>query len=272
MPSCPHCRAESTTARSCYGDQICVVCLNQCTQFGVLECGHLICIDCTRRMGFDIVGSAVKQSWELERSRDGVTGKVTHIRNPVTGRLVSIKGPSGREALALEEEQKQAFLAKERKKFLQENRARSSSPPAARTVHQPTRSLSPIRDEAQMVEPDTVILLPWDATYAAAFNRGVRERNVDYTLEIAQQAAASENIHTRSSRKTRINAVGSTTESSESGFGLFKCPECGKRVMRDGELCDNCDDVKVEPPDVEEPDNVTEEEILAIQMDTTTLG
>ena len=204
MPSCPHCRAESTTARSCYGDQICVVCLNQCTQFGVLECGHLICIDCTRRMGFDIVGSAVKQSWELERSRDGVTGKVTHIRNPVTGRLVSIKGPSGREALALEEEQKQAFLAKERKKFLQENRARSSSPPAARTVHQPTRSLSPIRDEAQMVEPDIVILLPWDATYAAAFNRGVRERNVDYTLEIAQQAAASENIHTRSSRKTRI--------------------------------------------------------------------
>lgn len=40
--------------------------------------------------------------------------------------------------------------------------------------------------------------------------------------------------------------------------------------MRDGDLCDNCDDVRVEP-DAEEPDNVTEEEILAIQMDTTTL-
>ena len=157
MPSCPHCRAESTTARSCYGDQICVVCLNQCTQFGVLECGHLICIDCTRTMGFDVIGAAVKQSWEFERSRDGITGKVTHIRNPTTGRLVSIKGPSGREALALEQQKKQEFLAKERKKFLQENRPRSSSPPAARTIHQPTRSLSPIRDEAQMIEPDTVI-------------------------------------------------------------------------------------------------------------------
>lgn len=268
MPPCPYCRADGTTARSCYGDQLCIVCLNQCTQFGVLECGHLVCVDCTRTIGFEIVGIATKEPWELERSRDSVTGKVTHILNPVTGRLVSIRGPSGREALQIEEEQKKEFLEKERKKFLQVNRARSSSPPAARTIRHPTRSLSPIRDEAQMVEPDTVILLPWDADYAAAFNRGVRERNADYSMEIAQQA--SETINTRYKRKTKIDAVGSTTESSDSGFGLFKCSECGKRVMRVGDLCDNCDDVRVEP-DAEEPDNVTEEEILAIQMDTTTL-
>ena len=102
MPSCPLCRSTGDLARTCLGDQKCVVCLNICTRFAVLECGHLICVDCAGKMGYNIIGSMKKPSWEFGRSYDDITGKVTHIRDPDNGKRYVIRGINGRNLLALE--------------------------------------------------------------------------------------------------------------------------------------------------------------------------
>ena len=275
MPSCPHCRATGHVYRTCYADQKCVVCHNMCTHFAVLECGHLICVDCARKMKYDIIGSASKPEWELPRSFDGVTGKVTHIENPLTGRKVSIKTPTGRNALAIERERRLVWVKKQRDEFLKQNRPRSSSPPAARgrnSGRESTpifiRSESPVRHpEAMMVEPNIVIEMPWDANYAAAFNRGVRDRLVTHTVEQVEQHTETDRIDTRRHRRTRLDVEGQTTESG-GGVGRYNCHWCGRRVEVVGELCDSCQDLQGNVDSGEEQDDVTDVEILTTVVDS----
>ena len=54
---------------------------------------------------------------------------------------------------------------------------------------------------------------------------------------------------------------------------VYRCEGgCGKSVLSQGDFCDNCQDLLVEPPDEdEEPDDITEEELMAVQMDNLDL-
>ena len=274
MPSCPHCRSTGHVCRTCYADQKCVVCHNICQRFAVLECGHLICVDCARKMKYDIIGSMSKPVWELSRSYDGVTGKVTHIENPLTGRKVSIKTPTGRNALAIERKQRLQWIEDQRVAFRKQNRPRSSSPPAARgrnSERESTpiviRSESPVRHpEAMMVEPNIVIEMPWDADYAAAFNRGVRERLATHT-EMQVEQHTTDRIDTRRHRRTRLDPEGKTTESG-GGVGRYNCHWCGRRVEIEGELCDPCGDLQGNVDSGEDQDDVTDVEILTTIVDS----
>jgi hypothetical protein len=73
-----------------------------------------------------------------------------------------------------------------------------------------------------------------------------RERTTrEMRQERGERKRASNNTHierpdTKRHRKTRLYAEGSTKESEGGGFGLFKCPGCGRRVINDGDYCDSC--------------------------------
>lgn len=276
LPKCPICRKQTQTGKTCYADQKCPICLEQCARFVVLECGHLTCIECAKELGITIIGVQPRKPYEYPRKYDGVTGKPYRIQNP-NGKWYALNGKRGLETLQAELQAEKEFYANERRRFLEQNRARSSSPQAARgPVQQATpiaRSLSPHRtmQEAIMVEPNTVIALPWDATYADAFNRGVRNIIATSNLERVYQLPDAETVQTRRKhRKSRINAVGSTVDSDE-GIGRYKCAGlCGKKVLHINEYCDNCDDLIVEQADANasDEDDITDAELMQIGVDT----
>lgn len=272
LQKCPICKAHSSTGKTCYADQKCCICLEQCARFAVLECGHLVCIDCAKELCINIIGKQPRKPWEYPRKYDGVTGKPYKIQHK-NGKWYSIDGKLGLEALRAELEAEKTYYAKERRTFLEQHRARSNSPPAARgPVRTSTRSLSPLRtsDEAMMVEPNAVIALPWDATYAAAFNRGVINIIATANLERVAQLPATGVQTRRKHSKSKLNAMGSTVDSDD-GVGRFKCAGfCGKKVMHINTYCDNCDDLVVEPTGVDDDDqdDVTDAEMLQIGVDT----
>jgi hypothetical protein len=69
-------------------------------------------------------------------------------------------------------------------------------------------------------------------------------------------------------RKRRLDPVGSTN-SSEAGIGMYRCAGgCGKSVLSQGDFCDNCQDLFVEPDEEEEKGDITEAEWIAIYLDS----
>ena len=152
------------------------------------------------------------------------------------------------------------------------SRNRSHSPQARRNPSPERiviRSESPMREsspEALMVDQDTVIQLPWDAEYAEAFNRTIRESQIHNIWTLRSPETNRFQTLKRNRRERSEN-------SSEAGIGCYRCVVggCGKSVQNQGDMCDRCDDRQdalAEQDADEEREDITETEWLSIGMDT----